>query len=95
MVATDSWDKVFLTLRAVRRAGGLAYQHSRISFPITRRAWQRVSSERQTHNVTDANQDSMTRHSEQTSLLRSLITATRKLQHWTFFLLTIRQLLLF
>lgn len=36
---TDSWDKVFLTRRAVSRAAELAYQHSLISLPITRRAW--------------------------------------------------------
>lgn len=38
-LVTESCETVFLTRRAVRRADGLAYQHSLISLPITRRAW--------------------------------------------------------
>lgn len=37
-LTTDSWDRDFLTRRAVSRAAELAYQHSLISLPITRRA---------------------------------------------------------
>lgn len=34
-----SWDRVFLMRRAVKRAAPLAYQHSLIILPMTRKAW--------------------------------------------------------
>lgn len=45
-LVTESCETVFLTRRAVRRADGLAYQHSLISLPITRRAWRVVRKHR-------------------------------------------------